>query len=510
MMLALILLAAFGWFVIGPLGFVPLPWPSNLATSPALHALFLGLSESGLTRFSSATLVYRIVSFGGVLLFAWALWRWAAVWISREPTRKSLKYAAIVFIAALLDPVIRWSSFVLRPDAWAALAWIWVLRELYREETKFWRLGAAFALTVAFHPILFFFLPIVLAALYPFHAERSLPQEKLKAWASRSAAFLWRSAVALLPVALWLYFHPVIFSGVLAGGESFGTTSEIFNGIVPEAGSPVPLAEEPLGSFLLAAERWIFWTLAFLLTNRTSYFLLFRAFNALGKASPKSGSRLSVLAAAGGAFWLTLFLWLALGQPLMAGLAHLLLWPWLAAVLENERSFRKGSPRLSKSLVSLTAAFGATALLIALVQQVKLPYGYTWENYSLWIRCIERTVHLGFPAADPENPKPLKIRQTELPDAWLELKEIHPEYLPGYSKLSDVIIHSRSLSGARSRETYEGPERARDRELLDSTESESSLFPSIQGRQRTRRICQVGPFWANISLRQHSVSRSEP
>jgi hypothetical protein len=247
-------------------------------------------------------------------------------------------------------------------------------------------------------------------------------------------------------------------------------------------------------------------------------------------ASPRVNSELVLVA--GVAFWTSVYLWCMKPEIWFITLCHATLWPWVGLTwLWLQGQISPTSPTQFAATIGTAASsilLGCTMIFagVGLAAQVdlvrRMDPGYSWPVYEQWVDCVERTL---FHAAHRQDGI-LKVWQPHVPDILVELSSRHPRWeltrtldfeslrsrAHEYSKNLDAIVMSRffnaqDLSQSRMND-YEGIERLEDRHWIEN-EWDQPFGPWIVGGlereqpgQWQRHVCRVGPFFADIAVRQ--------
>jgi hypothetical protein len=517
------------WRMHSQAAFVPSYDTANFNTMPALPALLGAAARLTQPGLFSAARMARLISLLPLAAFAWLLWEWLSRSLSEVASRRAaLLFPAVLGVAALLDPVARWGTQVVRTEAWVALAWILILRELWargaltqpRERSRsLWKISGLLAAAAAFHFEAIILVPGAALGLYPFGAR---PLAALREWQRTLAIVAARTLLFLLPWLVYVGMHWALFR------EQMDTQFARLAGRAP-VDSLYALFHTPFSSFGSAASypkffnvgKAAWWLLVVLLLNRTTYVAFARIFKAPHAQGAEASRSTAVTWAAAAAFGASIALWLLKYEVWFVTLSHFLLWAWFAAVLLLEERIWKGVSvpvlrvhRMKVPLGALGALYAAVSIFATFAQQRDIPAQYSWRTYAQWVDCVERAIQYGTPASTVARKK---IWQPHLPDVLVELAARHPEYdltrtldfevapeLP--EKLAtetDAIIFSRHFPVEAMGSyvpTYEGPARAEDRRRLgDDTEIPFARW-ALEKKFRNH-ACQAGPFWAVISLR---------
>lgn len=521
------------WRMHAQAAFVPSYDSANFNTMPGLPFMLGLASRLGLTELFGAVQSTRFVSWIALWLWAYLLWDWLDAELTRPrssrpsgalrredpslplvPEPGARRFAALaataIGAAGLLDPVNRWGTNVVRTETWIALAWIYLLREIWRfpvgapspqSSRALWRIAGGLAFAAYFHFEAIILVPAVFVAfllpgMRPF---RSLP------------GIAWRTVVWLSPwlyyvISRWSFFldqMAVQFNRLEQGNHYFENAYLIFHNLFISHGSPVSWPK------FFNVGKGFFWLE-----------LLLCVLGTLIVTVKSRGIRRPELAAIWGAaltFVVSYYLWMTKPEVWFITLCHLMIWPWAGTLaLAAHQLWR---PRAAViSVVGLAGAYAAISAFAHVAQDVAIPRNYDWATYTRWIDCIEQS----FPAAPTRTA--LRIWQPHVPDVLIELEHrgrgkdgIKNRYdltraldFQSQQKLAvelahrtDVVLLTRSMNRPLLDPDYVGPPRAEDWTLMkDVVEVPFGPLITENARNREMRICQVGPFWANVAVRK--------
>ncbi len=495
-------IAVAGWFLASPLAFTPVPWPVDASSSPALWLILNSLDFLGMDRIFGLTFAARATGFAGVIACAWIAWRWIQ-------GRGASGIAAMLALALLLDPALRWGAFALRPELGAGLAWLCILscleaaaHEPQPKPRVYWCLAGSLGIAAYFHlPSALLIFLATLIGLWPWGGE---PGKAFATWAHRAVHVAARAIALALPL--------VLFRGSVSGqfamsnpNSLIGSAAGLLDGTLPSQGNA-----EPWPAILVGA-KILFWVIAFFATNRATFLVLARAFKATGAHDPERSRPAGPMLAAGFVFWASASFWISRPHSGFTVLSHVALWGWAAAWAALE--LRSEPARSRTWLTWFAAAFAAVALAGAVDHQKKIPATWSWSSYHHWVECLGRSIQLGASAPGGASKR---IWQPHYPDAvfelssdgGLDLRRDLDSWGPG--AVPDVIVlttHDRVAPAHGAAPTYEGPERARDREWIrDGVKvpfgpEVTERFLGDGAKSWRTQICQAGPFWAALALR---------
>jgi len=533
------------WKMHSQAAFVPTYDTANYNMMPLLPAILGLFTRLGLGQVFGGPLAIKMISLGGLVLFAWHLWDWilkrsGSIWI-----------ASAVGLAALWDPVNRWGTLVVRSEIWIGLFWILILKKLGEMPTQSRRcvwISLYLALAAYTHFEAIILVPATIVGLFPFRGA-NLATSRAPKWAPNWTKEWLRDLVRvgiftglfLLPWGVYVLAHFRLFLEQMhtqffrLGGANYWVSSPylIFHSLFLELGSPTGVAK-----FFNVAKA-VFWLLIFTVTGVTAYAMSLRKNNGL-----------ELMVASGVAFWVSFYLWCTKPEVWFITLCHLMLWPWVGASLTWARnransgfavSFRGGFSKnpVARVLMGGAIVYSVFSLVANAELNRRINPKYSWNIYRQWVGCIERAVLLGH---EKEHPR---VWQPHLPDILVELSSRRPnwdltrtldfEALRGdawkFTEKADAIVMSRFLNGAalvgpvaspamapalaltgnprkKFSLDYEGPERAQDRKLVE-TELDQPFGPWILERlpqeqpgQWSRHVCQRGPFFADVAVRE--------
>ncbi len=533
--------AVFAWFGFSRLAFSPVPWPdgsafylpslgllgwppvwkmhsqaafvpsydiANFNMMPLLPGILGVMTHLGLAQLLGGPLAIKVVSLGALFLAAWTLWMW--LWkISR-----SLWLATVVGLAFLLDPTLRWGTWVVRSEIWIGLIWVGLLRELsylnsihtiHSKNRSLWTISALLAASAWIHFEAIILVPATAVGLFQLQKNRGKVE-----WIRSCVQVGLRTSLFLLPWGAYVLSNFSIFLDQmqtqfhrLAHGNFWVSTPYLlFHSLFLDLGSPESVPKFfnlGKGLFWLCVIGLTFWT-AFVVSKPDS------------DRNRHPWVSLPVLLAGGVAFWTSFYLWVTKPEIWFITLCHATLWPWVGLVLiRMKNSFPKNALQLT------VLGYAVISFLASIGQQKKIHPSFSWPVYGDWVSCIERTVSL---AAEKKNPK---IWQPHVPDILVELSYRHSawdltrtldfdalkEKSWKFTTQVDALVMSRYLS-PRLNEVippYEGPERPSDQKLVENEVDQPfgswilTRLPAEQPGQWERRVCQVGPFFADVAVR---------
>lgn len=530
------------WRMHSQAAFVPTYDDANFNMMPLLPLILGILTQLGLGSLLGGPLAIKVISLGAFMAWGWVLWSWL------RKSSHSLWVATAVGLAGLWDPVIRWGAMVVRSEIWIGLIWVLLLRELssfqglpnrsLQQKRSFWMIAMLLALAAYFHFEAIILVPATAIGLY----RRQQSSRELEAqgdfllWLRSLAEVGGRTLLLLLPWVIYVLSYFSLFREQMdtqfhrleRGNLWIKNSYLLFHSLFLELGSPIGVPK-----FFNVAKA-VFWLLLILVTALTLNQVTLDRFGLkklgkghLKKASPSSDS-LPLCLAAGAAFWASFYLWCSKPEVWFISLCHLTLWPWLGLILMKQPKAEPGQGFTERKhrkvwtrgfLLSGAAAYAVLALGADLVLSGRIDASYTWSTYQDWVSCIERTV-----VSQIKKDRP-QIWQPHIPDVLVELSSRRPQWdlvrtldfealrpqAQSYSEKTDAIIMSRffdrPLKDGEGRVEYEGPERAEDRALISTEEAQPfgpwilEQLPVLQPGQWQRKVCRVGPYFADIALR---------
>ncbi len=497
-----------------PLSFVPVPWPddsafflpgiewinwpsvyrmhaqapfvpsydqANFNTMPGMPA-YLGIGALFGLDTSHSIRIFQMMALSAYCV---AL----MVWMRRRNT--ALPWILLVTGLAVFSPALRWGGMVVRPEIWQGLFWILILMELdgVFQKASAWRLPAILAASAYFHfEAIVWVLPTAVAVLLQRGWQSGF--KKLVGIGLRTTALLspWLLYVIVKWDQFWIQMD-VQFHRLDEWHPYIGSAYAIFHNLFLSLGSPV---EYPKFFNLGKALTWLA--------------LLAGLFGNLGLASRKDRDTGVRVAAALGLVT-TQYLWFTKPETWFTTMIHAAIWPAVVLLLP-----RKGTVVARSKLSRVSAALAGVLLVLSVGVVVnhyrKLSGIYSWETYRVWVDCIEETIG---------NRK--KIWQPHWPDLLVEMAGRDPDrdfsravdfpniepLIERHASTRDAIVHSLYFRPEEvvGDSDYRGVARSRDVAFV--TEYPWLPFKNFaaphQGAGWTYQACEIGPFWAGISLK---------
>ncbi len=502
------------WRMHAQAAFVPSYDDANFNIMPGLPALLGIASRLGLGKLLDPPLMIRAVNLVGLLSWAFLMWKWwIEIFSTRVDSRKARISASVLAFAALWDPIMRWGTMAIRTEAWIGLGWVFVLREIYRQETAdalgvdqgatawpraAWRISVTLALMAYFHFEAGYLVPATALAL-------AWTADHKTAW-SRLLGVAWRTASLLVPWIIYVFAHFGPFIEQMS--EQLNRLSHfniwmanpymIFHSLFVDHGNATGWPK------MFNSGKLIFWAVLFFMVGVAALF-----------GRERKGHTGTLLAGMVG-FASAFFLWATKPEIWFITLCHATYWPWVG--LSVTRLWDCGRKRATHGLVIAAFAMAVISVIATGIQERKIGPGYTWTMYDNWVDCIERG--LG-PLADRPD---LKLWQPFVPDVLVLLSARHPEWdltrtldLPGRTeaawrtvKTMDAMVFTRHFNpdGAAALAKYEGEERDVDRDQLsrgiDLPFGPHALkrLPAEEPGRWSRYVCEYGPFWAEVIARK--------
>ena len=511
------------WFLASPLIFSPVPWPDatayyhsglSLVSWPPrwimhsqaifvpsydvanfnimpFHPFIFGIAgKLGLTKLISTHFVLKAINLLTLLGWILILWRWL------ETESKSFLIIIAVTFAALFDPVLRWGTLAVRTETGVGFFWPILLRELFlisrSQRFSAWKIALPLTAAAYVHFEAVYFVPGIMIALY---------NGNLKQWFTRLYLVGIWTIIFLSPWILYAVLHWSIFweqmhtqfTRLSVSNEWIANPYLLFHSFFIDAGSAVSLPK------LFNLGKAAFWILILLL-NLYTLLSVFRK-----KSNP-------TLIGAGISFWATTLLWWTKSEIWFTTLCHMTLWTWVALFLIIE----KNKPILYCSIFYAFISLASTGL-----QHSRTPSYYSWQTYRQWVQCIGD--HIDHAESLKDKSKMIKVWQPHIPDVLSEFATWKPNYdltrsldfgnkteiALDYAKKVDAIIFSTYFNVPSSSPIphYIGNPRPEDQSILKNAHAVAfgatlaKRLETEQPGQFHMQICHIGPFWANVALR---------
>jgi hypothetical protein len=542
-LLALIVLISLAFWA-SALSFSPVPWPDDAAFFlPALdlakwppvyrmHAQAPFVPTYDIANFNTMPLLPILLAIGklagiatdhGIRIFgiiALGAWAWLLVlWMQKRGL--STTWIWLITLAALLSPTIRWGATVVRTEVWVGLLWTPILMELdgFFKKKNVWRLPVFLALSAYTHfEAIVWVTPVAVGILFK--------KGDFKTNTRLLFGVGLRTLALLSPWILYGIWHWKIFW--IQMDTQFGrldipqhpfmhSAYSVFHSLFISLGSPVSFPKFfNFGKFL------------------TWGVLLFSFFKNI---RPKNLSDSVTIASAVGLVS-TFYLCYVKPEVWFTTLIHMSLWPMViatvtpsaqnwnlqrtAAIPNPSTPPRSGSLRMAAQVCLGTLVFFQAAL--AIHQWWKIKNDYSWARYRDWVDCIDNTIG-----------QRQRIWQPQWPDVLVELSGRNPKrdytravdfegidhLLKKHAESSEVIIHSWfwGLEEPISKQDYSGNPRIQDIETLtDHPWLQFKQFNALKMNEGTvalgsnkwyLKICQRGPLWAALTMRELSYKRVE-
>lgn len=499
-------LPGFDWF-LGSLkyrmhaqsAFIPSYDEANFNTMPFLPALF-GISELlGLSKLLGGPVqMTRVLSLVPLFLAAYFLFQILkpkGVWIS-----------SLISLCALMDPVLRWGTLVVRPETWIGLIWIWIIYVLKRHKpeskTSSWGIPILLALAAYIHFEAIYLIPglFTWGIITYFNRPKKL--------ISILIIYTFRTALFLVPWLIYVARHWGLF--LLQMDTQFHRLEQIniytqslysfFHSLFIALGSA-----EHLPKFF-NIYKFLFWGSIFALSFRIIKIL-----------TQKKATNDSVLFLSCGAVFVSfLTLWTRKPEVWFITLIHFGFWTWLVVhFAEVQSTFIKTRFALGFFGIWLSLSVSTQA-----VQHSKTDSQYSRVQYNEWISCIHRTI-ARFAGAIGKR-EDIKIWQPHVPDALVELQHREPKWdltraldfqkniqtAWEYTFKVNAIILSRHFKAPSESEafSYKGNPRQSDLDLMKNGVEVPfgpwvlERFPKEHTEPNSISVCHYPPFWAGIVL----------
>ena len=435
------------WIFLSSLSFVPVPWPDDSAFYFPAKDLFAWPPRWVMIPQAPFEPSYRIWNFNTMPLFPVIIgllrtigisgshglkilplggWLLGILFVLRAFRRAGASTFFLVAAALVLsfDPVLRWSSVLLRPESLIAamgafilfgfrFGWPAVLRE-----RKF------------FHPVS---LALLVAALSHFNAIHLIPLV-LVLYATN-----WRkilkigglTAVGLLPWMITIAAKPALFAeqmelqfSRLGGYQNpwLSNGNEFTKALLEDMGAPESWASEYSFAILACAVAFPFFVAGMV-------FIFIKSAEKKTDAPPsgevfwRSRNGLTLL---GALAWLlsAFYLWHTKAEVWFTHYFHLAFWCWALLIL-----FEVSSNQLLRFLSPIfPAVIGGIFLCGQLAQTARLEATQTWhwKTYGDWIDCIDG--FLTSEHAKRGSPKTFHVWDPTYPDITIELSRRHPDW----------------------------------------------------------------------------------
>jgi hypothetical protein len=443
----LIPVVAILWIWLSSLSFVPVPWPDDSAFYFPAKDLFSwpprwvmipqAPFEPSYREWNFNTMplypiligLVRAFSFGAIGTHALKLlplgaWLGGILFALRSFRRAGASTLFLVSAALVLslDPVLRWSSVLIRPESLIAAMGIVILFGTrfgwpdWMHERKF------------FHPVS---LALLISAYSHFNAIHLLPLV-IVLYATDFRKLVKIGALTGLGLVPWLVtiaLKPALFSeqmalqfSRLAGYHNpwLSSFGEFAHAILEDMGTPENWAPEYQIAVLACVVVFpvLFIVTAFLLRKKPL-------------ATPP---QLAIFAAAAW-FFSGAYLWHTKAEVWFTHYFHLAFWAWLLLVLFEFRE--KLAARIA---IAFPLAVGLAFLYGQIAQTARLEASETWhwDAYGEWIDCIDS--FLTSEDAKRGYPQPFRVWDPTYPDITIELSRRHPDW--EFTRTNDFMDRS--------------------------------------------------------------------
>jgi len=480
------------WRMHNQAAFVPSYDQASFNIPPGLPFLFGVTDVIGVNELYGAQFGLRMVSIAGLLALGWLVFK-----LSERKLPGLL--AAVLGLSAVLDPISRWGAMAVRTEIWVALAGAFLLMELERERKRFWLISLILAVAALFHYDAIILVPAAVIGLYPRVAEKPARE-----WFGSLLRVGVGTLVFLSPFILYTALHFSFFveqmgtqfarlsHGNLSIGHRFFYDS--FHALFLDAGNPSgPPKFFNIGKFII----WLTIFSASIVTLN----------------HPK---KFHASLTAGASFFSALYLWATKPEFWFVSLAHFMFWPFLAFAISD--LLNHGYRRSGRILATLVAAFLGVAFISTIIQsRAILPY-YSWKNLAHFENCIKRQII--------HSQAPFRIWELGYPDVLVDLAQNDRsldltrsldfpnkvDMALGQTSTYQMIIFNNfsDYPAELGAGIYEGPPRRSiffDDQLLHNGRIPYGSFiwnylnREDQKSQWKFKVCQSGPFWATLALR---------
>lgn len=519
-------LMLFVW--LSPLAFVPVPWPDDSAFYFVAKDFFQWPPRWVMLPQAPFEPTYTIWNFntmplyplllglgrfvgidGSFALKFWPLgfWMLAGITLGVGLFRARMPYwlALLVSLGFMLDPALRWSSVLVRPESLIAACGMALVLGLtfgfprrFQERGLFDPVAALLAIGAYAH-----FNAVHL--LFPVVAAYWRRPRKLVTIALNTALYLvpWLMTVAWRPKLFW-HQMTTQWTRLAVGNPWLNTWESALRSLFQEMGSP-----DPWPSYLIWASG-LLWALMILAMGVLAL-SVFR-----GKSRASRGIDLAPASA-----WVLGSIWLWHNKPEVwfVHYIHAAVWCFAGVLLLKAWQNRA---RLWEGLVPLYA-LGATAAALVLMfastdisqaRSLAQSPSWKWSSYEELIDCIDRQLiglheRLG-------RPKPFRVWDPTFPDVIIELSRRHPDW--EFTRTNDfwerrdkAIRHGHEVEAVVVPETLSHAERWID-ERSSARPDIVSVWMTWDGYflkylwndpawVRDRHICQVGRWQAFLFMK---------
>jgi hypothetical protein len=426
------------WVWLSSLSFVPVPWPDDSAFYFPAKDLFAWPPRWVMIPQAPFEPSYREWNFNTMPLYPILIGLLRAIGISGTHSLKILPLAGwglgVFFALASLrkerasifllvgtalvlsfDPVLRWSSVLIRPESLIGAMGVFILfgyrfgwPERLKERRFFHPVAFALAVSAYLHFNAIHLVPLVLV-LYIKDFRKILKIGGLTAVALSP----WVGTILLKP-ALFVQQMALQFSR-LSGYRNpwLSTWDEFFKSLLQDMGSPEPwgpLFRLGIGLALVATPIFL-----------GAFFFLLRGKNRRGERRAFTCEGLALLAAL---TWLAsgIYLWHTKAEVWFTHYFHLAFWSWMILILFELRN----RPALGRVLLFFPITIGALFLFGQISQTVRLESSATWhwKTYDAWIDCIDSVLTEEF--IKRGSPDRFRVWDPTYPDVTIALSNRHP------------------------------------------------------------------------------------
>lgn len=422
------------WVWLSSLSFVPVPWPDDSAFYFPAKDLFSWPPRWVMIPQSPFEPSYREWNFNtmplfpiligiarllgidgshGLKLLPLAGWFLSCFVILRafRHARAPALFLAAAAVTLTFDPILRWSSVLLRPESLIGALGVAILYgyrfgwpSLLRERRFFDPVALCLALAALLH---FNAIHLVPLAIVLYWRE---PRRILKIGALTTVGLLpWLATVAIHPKLFWQQME--LQFGRLSGYANpwLNTWNEFVAAILNEMGSPEPWSD----GYRMAVVACVYALPATLA-------LMVYAVRSRARLVSREGTALL-----GGFVWFVsaIYLWHHKAEVWFTHFFHLAFWAWgLLVLFEAQRELRVRFLAVPFLAIGLVFAYEQTMQTFRLEQS----QSWHWRTYNRWIGCIDEYLTKEFDRLG--RPAKFRVWGPNFPDILVELSRKHPNW----------------------------------------------------------------------------------
>lgn len=428
------------WVLFSPLSFVPVPWPDDSAFYFPAKDLFSWPPRWVMIPQAPFEPTYRIWNFNTMPLFPVLIgifrgigvdgshalkliplggWFLSIFLILRSFMRRSAPPYFLLAAAMVLtfDPVLRWSSVLIRPESLIGAMGVWILYGFrfgwpdFLNERRFFHPVSLFLLIGAFlHFNAIHLVPVVIALYW------QEPKKIFKIGGLTAAGLTpWLLTIALKPALFWQQMQ--LQFGRLTGFENpwLNNIDEFMKAMLPDMGNPESWSSgyQTITKLCITLTPPLVIAMIFCLRNRE-------------RIKSREGNTL-----VGAFIWLlsSLYLWHTKAEVWFTHFVHLAYWSWTLLVLFEIQEILDKKKRIIAWIPALFPFIvGSVFLMEQSAQASRLSNGETWKwkTYDDWIHCIDQTLTAEF--IKRGSPKSFQVWGPTFPDILIELSRKHPDW----------------------------------------------------------------------------------